>query len=621
MSGLQNLKSQSDFSEFSGYREQPDTKPLVILDLNFRIVYCNEAFAHVFGVTANGDFINLAADSEMLPLLKGFAGNKYKNLTVDINLRPMFKDEAVGFTLFIERVLIGANQFLILNFDSHEARKRIEFKINSLHYALDKGNVPVIIIDSGKKITYITKSFEDLFSKGLDKVYNQHVSEVFMDIFPAADYQEFYLSLNEYRTWKKLVAVRKRAVTEYWEFSLNPVYFAENSELVFILSAGNLTEHIRQKQHIEKSEKRQLLIIENITDLLLILDYDGSEIVFENANANFLKIFNVEKKDLRSKTIEKFLPENFTRSVIDSVNYFADNNERAFEFNYVNQDRKTYACKVSSTAGSENNRLILIISMKDITEQLVYEEQLKRAYFKEMQLNKMKSDFLANMSHEIRTPFNAIVGYSDMIDESIENGDFDALKELMDSMREVLDRALNLFTNIVEVSQIEMGEIELDKVELDCNHVVKNAYHKKSEEAARKNLEFSVNLCEGECIIEVDWVKLEKILHSLLDNSIKYTKEGYVSISTIKHPDKIEILISDSGVGIADENIERLLKPFTQEVEGYTRPFEGAGLGLTLAYKLTQALGGDFNIESSKNKGTDIRIYFPLLNSYRRESE
>ena len=146
--------------------------------------------------------------------------------------------------------------------------------------------------------------------------------------------------------------------------------------------------------------------------------------------------------------------------------------------------------------------------MKDITDEILHQEQLKRAYHKEILLNKMKSDFLANMSHEIRTPFNAVVGFSEIVDESIETGDIDMLRELMDSMKEVLGRALNLFTNIVEVFQIEAGEVELDKVDLNCNQVVRNVYHKLFNEANKKNSILS-EVDDEECVIEVDWVKFE----------------------------------------------------------------------------------------------------------------
>jgi len=253
--------------------------------------------------------------------------------------------------------------------------------------------------------------------------------------------------------------------------------------------------------------------------------------------------------------------------------------------------------------------------MKDVTEEEMYREQLKRAYHKELQLNKMKLDFLANMSHEIRTPFNAVVGYSEIIRESYESGDIESLRDLMESMKEVLGRALNLFTNIIEVSQIEAGEIELEKVDLNCNAIVRNVYERSASEAEKKKLEYLLDLTQEDCLIEVDWVKFEKIIQSIVDNSIKYTNSGTVYLKTELIGNDVEIIVADTGVGIESIHINRLLEPFTQEIEGYTRPFEGAGLGLTIANKLTKLMGGEFLISSQKDKGSKVTIKFPLSKS------
>jgi signal transduction histidine kinase len=152
----------------------------------------------------------------------------------------------------------------------------------------------------------------------------------------------------------------------------------------------------------------------------------------------------------------------------------------------------------------------------------------------------------------------------------------------------------------------------MEMVDLNCNQVVRNVYQKLLSEAEKKKLDFILEVDTEDCLIEIDWVKFEKIIYSLIDNAIKYTSKGNIFLSTKNWGDLVEIKVSDTGVGIDQVNIERLLKPFTQEVEGYTRPFEGAGLGLTIAYKLTKLMDGKFEITSEKNKGTIISVKFPV---------
>jgi PAS domain S-box-containing protein len=185
----------------------------------------------------------------------------------------------------------------------------------------------------------------------------------------------------------------------------------------------------------------------------------------------FARYFGLDKDKIYSLKIEDFIPNELVEKIYNSIQQLSHQKQSFYEFSYQHNDKRDYSCKITSILEWEKNSTFFIITMKDITDEILYREQLKKAYHKEMQLNKMKSDFLANMSHEIRTPFNAVVGFAEIVDESMASGDIEMLRDLMDSMKEVLGRALNLFTNIVEVSHIEAGEVEFDKVDLNCNQV------------------------------------------------------------------------------------------------------------------------------------------------------
>ncbi|MCL5029973.1 MAG: ATP-binding protein, partial [Bacteroidetes bacterium] len=132
------------------------------------------------------------------------------------------------------------------------------------------------------------------------------------------------------------------------------------------------------------------------------------------------------------------------------------------------------------------------------------------------------------------------------------------------------------------------------------------------EQAQNKKLNFQLKLEENELNIKTDWFKLEKIISSLIENALKYTDYGEVSIQSKTVDNNVEIIISDTGKGIEEKDIKKLLEPFVQEEDAYIRRYEGAGLGLTIAYKLTNILGGKFDIQSVKNKGTDVILTFPL---------
>jgi len=605
------LSTVNTSSDFQNYTELPNNNPLVIVDPEMKIAYCNDAFRNAFSLDIGNDILKMNSNPEFIYLLMGFSESRYKNISLDINLSSDNDQLIKNYSVSIERVFIRSGQYYVLTIESLIQRKKLENKINSLHNALDHGNVPIIILDSSHRITYATRSFEELLLKEIDSIYNKDLTEILSDTLDQGEINNLQYSLDNFLIWKRVISFIKRTPVNFWEFTLNPVISNEEPKPSYILIANNLTEHINQTRAIERSERKQRLIINNISDLLLIIEHIGPAALFENANDNFCRIFNLDKNKIYSLKIDDFIPDVLVEHIYESMKHLAHNKVPYYEFSYKNSDGRDYSCKMNSITEREPNSTIYIITMKDITDEILHQEQLKRAYHKEILLNKMKSDFLANMSHEIRTPFNAVVGFSEIVDESIETGDIDMLRDLMDSMKEVLGRALNLFTNIVEVFQIEAGEVELDKVDLNCNQVVRNVYHKLFNEANKKKLNFFLEVDDKECIIEIDWVKFEKIIHSLVDNSIKYTSHGSISLSTKHWGKQVEIVVTDTGVGVDQVNVERMLKPFAQEVEGYTRPFEGAGLGLTLAYQLTKLMGGKFVMTSEKNRGTKISVMFP----------
>lgn len=614
----QNIANTS--TEFGAYKELPNNRAVVIVNPDMDIAYCNDTFSRYFFLSPNDNLNRLNPNSELFYLIKGFIDKKYLNLVSDINISLPGNEEIQVYQVVMERVLISSKEFLIISIESQEHRKSVERKINALHNALDHGKVPILITNTEKQIVYVTRSFEEIFSKELDSLFNLTITELFYEHLNFDEFEEFKSAIINNWSWKKLLPIKRNGQLEYWEFTLHPFVLDESYKIFLILSATNLTEHIHQSKIIESSDKRQKLIIENISDLLLILKHSRTDPLFENANDNFCRIFKIDKQAAHLKPLGSILPETLCAGIISSIREISGTQKTYSEFNYTFDGDQQYLCKITSTSGYDIESVIYIITMKDVTEEIRYRVQLEKNYLKEQQLNKMKSDFLANISHEIRTPFNGIIGYSEIIDDCLATGDYDSIQELIVAMKEVMGRALNLFTNLVEVSQIESGEVEIEKVELNCNQVVNKIYHKRINEAQKKNLEFKLELSTSESLIEVDWVKLEKIIDVLIDNSIKYTLSGFISISTGLKDGRVFIIIKDSGIGIDKSQTERLLTPFTQEVEGYARPYEGVGLGLTVAYKLTKLLGGEFSIFSEKNKGTEIIISFPQYFPSRNDS-
>ncbi|MGK9477095.1 PAS domain-containing sensor histidine kinase [Melioribacter sp. OK-6-Me] len=599
------------------YKELPASRAIVIVDSSLNILYCNSLFTDIFHLNINDSLHRLNPTSEFLFLIKGFLNKNFRNLTFDVTINTDYDNGSNPFQVDIERIFIKGEQFFLINVDTQKNRKEIEWKIDSLHTALDLGNVPIIIADDKGNIVFATHSVENILDKSIEELFYLNIKTLFKE-FLNDEYDLFLRAVDSKTGWKKIITLKGKEKEEFWDIHLHPFVATYNRYSGFIISAHDLTEIIYQKQIIEQSEKKQKLIIENISDLLLITRRENGNLVLDNANDNFCRLFELNKSEIMNQKLSDIISEDLYNKIQQSISEIENGPLELYEFGYECKKDRHYNCKVTYTNAGAGDDKIFIVTLKDITEEKKYREQLEVSYLKEVQLNKMKSNFLANISHEIRTPFNGIIGYSEIINDCLEAKDYVAIKEITEQMKDVLGRVLELFTNIVDLSQIESGEIEIENVVLNCNQIIKHVYDKKYREAEKKGLEFRMELSDSEAMIEVDWVKLEKIIELLVDNAIKYTHKGYVYLGSRIEGTKIRIIIEDSGIGMNPGDIERLLSPFSQEVEGYTRPYEGLGLGLTIAYKLTKLMNGNFEINSEKNKGTQIVITFEYKD-YGRE--
>ena len=180
-------------------------------------------------------------------------------------------------------------------------------------------------------------------------------------------------------------------------------------------------------------------------------------------------------------------------------------------------------------------------------------------------------------------------------------------------LKDGVNRLLKLVDNIVEVSLLESGneDIKLDKVNI--NQLLNSLEEGWKEQAILRNIKLSFELEKDESIIEANEEKLERAIKEIVDNSIKYnTENGSVKIATYEENETILLQISDTGIGIEKDSLKKIFELFEQVEEvGYTRKYEGAGLGLSLANKLISFMNGKMNIVSRPNEGTIITITFP----------
>ncbi len=228
--------------------------------------------------------------------------------------------------------------------------------------------------------------------------------------------------------------------------------------------------------------------------------------------------------------------------------------------------------------------------------------------------NRSKTEFLANVSHELRTPLNAIIGFSEIIHDEIygpitPHQYREYAGDIRDSGRHLLD----LINDILDVSKIEAGKLELHESVVEVGAIVETTIRIVKPRADAGNLELTVNVPDVPPALYADERALKQILLNLLSNAVKFTPEGGRVTVAVRGGDRgeISISVSDTGIGIAAEEIPRVLQPFRQVDSALNREYEGTGLGLSLAKSLVELHGGRLELESELGAGTIVTAVFP----------
>jgi PAS domain S-box-containing protein len=312
---------------------------------------------------------------------------------------------------------------------------------------------------------------------------------------------------------------------------------------------------------------------------------------------------------------------------------------RNFELTARARNGQLTVVSYNATTFHDRDRILqgVFAAARDVTELKRFEQTLQQKNIELEAASRMKSEFLANMSHELRTPLNAIIGFSEVLRDGLVGDMTDQQREFIGDICGSGKHLLSLINDILDLSKVEAGKMTLDLEPVEVSSFLENSLAIIREKASARRIRVVMDEAPDVGTIQADARKVKQILYNLLSNAVKFTTEGgevtlkacrvpravvgapsgawqcrSVALADNEFSEFLEVSVTDSGIGISGDGLERLFQPFSQVDSGLARKFEGTGLGLAMVKLLAELHGGTVAVASAVGRGSRFTVWLPV---------
>ncbi|MFA6129399.1 MAG: ATP-binding protein [Candidatus Omnitrophota bacterium] len=367
-------------------------------------------------------------------------------------------------------------------------------------------------------------------------------------------------------------------------------------------------------EKIAVSQKHLQTLIDNIPSPVFYKNAQGK---YLGCNFSFAQFFGLTKETVIGKS---FFDINPPKSA--EINHLVD----VELFSSPGGGSKIYESEILDAQGEKHMMLLskstypgpdgkiagLVGVMQDITERKMMLEELKQKNIALEKLDQLKSDFVAMVSHELRTPLSITKEGISLVLDGISGSINPEQSKILATSKNNIDRLARIINSLLDISKIESGRVELRKKNVDIEALIKTVVSSFQNMAEEKKLEIRLDLAEGKGLsLYVDEDRIIQVFTNLIGNSLKFTEKGHIDVSLAQRENEVEFTVSDTGIGIAEENIPRVFTKFLQFGRTPGGGEKGTGLGLSIAKGLVELHRGKIRLESEVGKGTKFIFSLP----------
>lgn len=384
-----------------------------------------------------------------------------------------------------------------------------------------------------------------------------------------------------------------------------------NNDLQRMNSELQMQKELLEKEYCE-SDRFYRMVVQSADDGISFFDKNWN---LKFANSAFYALIGYARDEYESIGPHGFIHEEDqdyqarrVQGLISSGFFESELRLKHKDGHYVNLSTR------SVTVRDDNGEVLgsLTIS-RDITRLKQTHEELIKANIESEASSRLKSSFLANISHEIRTPLNSVVGFANLL--LADNLTRDVREDYIEHINYNSEKLLQIIGDIIDLSRLESSQIEISYEETSLSAIIDEIIVEARQVIRRNEKPIILNVnnkfTDTGDLIFTDRIWLKRVLNHLMDNAVKFTLDGSIEFSYYRENDKIIFKIKDTGIGINKENLGRIFEEFRQEVDGHHRPFEGLGIGLTLAKEVVERMGGKIYVQSEKGIGSEFSFSIP----------
>jgi len=544
-------------------------------------------------------------------------------------------------------------------------RKKADENIRKLSTAVEQSPSVIAITNLAGNFEYVNPKFTELTGFNSDEVIGENARILKSGEQSNEFYEKFWQTINAGNEWHGEFHNKKKDGRYFWEAaSVSPILNEDGEIINYIKVAEDISERKRseQIQQVVYNISEAAISSQNFGELINAIQKQLGSII--NTNNFYIAFYDKEtdvfsspfvsdeKDDLTSwpagKSLSSYVVKNIESLLITKEEILKMNEEGKVDlvgvlsevwlgvpliYDGIAEGVFAVQSYTDKNAFAESDMKMLEFVSDQISTSIhrkKAEEDLKTALVKATESDRLKSAFLATMSHELRTPLNAIIGFSEFLDRDLPTDDVVKFGEIINTSGNHL---LSIVNDLFDITLIEAGETKVTKEEVTLGAIlydVQTVVEEKQQRNEKGNIELKLIFPPGEedFKFKTDENKIKQILINLLKNALKFTEEGHIHFGCEIVADQIlpflKFYVKDTGIGISKDKQELIFDIFRQVEDSNTRRYGGTGIGLSVAKRLTELLGGKIWLESEINKGSSFYFTIPFEkpeNSIQAESE